>query len=259
MNAKKTIDLVVLLFLGALSGWLSILFDLTFFPSTLLFLGVPSLYLAIRLRTRTQWQRIAAMGIVFGLWYGYLFAYLADWNRAWAWPDASLPWGWFLGVNPAEWAWVFLWILFIVLFYEHFIERDRREDISYRIVWAIVPAVFVSIVVYVFTHYYPAALNWSYAYAVLALLTLPPALVLLAKNPRIYLKISLPALFFIPLHLAHEVTGLALNHWYFPGQYFWVVPLPNSTGVPIEEFIIWIVLGSILVLSYYELYIDDGY
>jgi len=101
-------------------------------------------------------------------------------------------------------------------------------------------------------------LNWSHAYAVLALLALFPTSILLLRDKNIFKKILLPGLFFIPMHLLQEATGLLLNQWYFPGEYFALVPMPGTRTVPIEEFVIWIVLGSVAVLSYYELYIDDG-
>ncbi|MEK9176706.1 MAG: hypothetical protein AAB923_00245 [Patescibacteria group bacterium] len=258
MPEGKKFDLVVLIALEALASALSLLFSLTFLPSTVLFLAIPTAYLAFRLRRRSQWPRIIAMGLVFGVWYGYLFAYLADWNRIWAWPPESLSWGWFLGVNGVEWLWVALWILFIVLFYEHFVERDTASGISRRVLWAVAPAGVITTAIIAFTFWSPSFLTWSHAYAVLALLTLVPAVVLVARNPRIVWKLALPGLFFIPLHVAYEATALALNQWYFPGQYFGLVPLPGHTGVPVEEFVLWIVLGSFLVLSYYELYIDDG-
>ena len=132
MTPDKQRDLLVLILLEVIASALSFLFSLTFLPSTILFLVIPAAYLAFRLRRRSQWPRIAAMALVFGIWYGYLFAYLGDWNRIWAWPVESLPWGWFLGVNPVEWLWVFVWIVFIVLFYEHFVERDTGKAISYR-------------------------------------------------------------------------------------------------------------------------------
>lgn len=258
MSQTKTIDLLALIIIVLSASSLSLIFQLNFLSSTILFLGIPSIYLAVRLRTRTQWRRIITMALVFGVWHGYIFAYIANWNRIWAWPNASLPWGWLMGVNPVEWLWVFLWITFIVLFYEHFIERDTKPEVSKRLLWAVIPAIFMTACLYIFTHYVPVALDWPYAYATLAVLTLPPVIVLLFRNPQVFKKISVPILFFVPMHLSHEVTSLLLGQWYFPGEYFALVPLPGDTGVPVEEFIIWVFLGSMIVLAYYELYVDDG-
>lgn len=255
----KLVDLLVLITLAVIACGASLLFRLDFLASTLLFLAAPSLYLVLRLRTQRPWKRIAAMALLFGGVYGFAFAYIADWNKAWAWPEASLPFGYWFGIlNPVEWVWVFLWVILIILFYEHFLERDTDERISPRFVWALAPAFVILAALAVFTLYLPSALDWPYAYACLALLALPPAVIFLIWRPRVIPKIALVSLFFIPLHFAHEVVGLWLNQWMFPGQYFWLVPLPGGVTVPIEEFTIWILLGSAVVLCYYELYVDDG-
>ena len=259
MSHRKKLDLAVIIGIEVLTTVASLYFGFDFLVSTLCYLGLPSLYLAFRLRTRTQWRRITAMAIIFGVWYGFLFAYLADWNKTWAWPEASLPLGyWFSIVNPVEWLWVFLWVTFIVLFYEHFLERDTKQNVSRRYIWVALSALLFTVAIFSFTSWRPTALDWPYAYAVLAFLAVIPTILLVVTRPHILPKLFLPGLFFIPMHLSHEVTSLMLNQWYFPGQYFAIIPLPGSSGVPVEEFIIWIVLGSTLVVSYYELCIDDG-
>lgn len=257
-SPRKLIDLLALIIIILSASFLSIIFNLNFLYSTVLFLGAPVVYLYLRLDRPTQKKRILAMATIFGIWHGYVFAYIANWNSIWAWPEESLSWGWLLGVNPIEWIWVALWITFIVLFYEKFIERDTKSAVSHRIWWAIIPIIFMTSMLYVFTVYVPTALTWPYAYAVLSVLMFPPVIVLLFKNAAVFKKIGLSMLFFIPVHIVHEITGVMLNHWYFPGEYFWIVPLPGNTHAPVEEFFIWILLGSFVVLSYYELYVDDG-
>lgn len=260
MSRQKLIDLFVLACIEIFASAVSLLFGLVFLYSTLLFLGVPCAYLFLRMRRPSQWLRIFAMTALFGGWYGFLLAYLADWNRIWAWPAESLPWGvWFYLVNPVELLWVFLWVLFIVIFYEHFVERDTQKAVSARILWALLPAPLITLTITLLTVFYPAALDWPYAYAVLLLLTLPSFGMLLCRNPRIIQKLVLPAFFFVPMHILHEVTSLMLEQWYFPGEYIALITLPFNAAIPLEEFMAWILLGSVLTLSYYELYIDDGH
>lgn len=254
----KRFDICLLVALQVVAHAITLALHAGFLKATLLFLGAPCLYLAYRLRASTQWQRIIAMAALFGGWYGILFAFLADWNRIWAWPAESLPWGtWFSIVNPVEILWVFLWVLFITLFYEHFVDGPGQRPVSRNILFATIPAALISATIYVCAHAFPWIITWTYAYLVLFMLTLPPAIVLLLRRPSIIWKIVAPALFFMPMHIAHEISSLYLGHWYFPGTYLAIVPLPGNTGVPIEEFVVWIVLGSVLTLAYYELYIDD--
>ena len=58
------------------------------------------------------------------------------------------------------------------------------------------------------------------------------------------------------VYLAYEVTAFYLGQWHFPGEYIGTVILLGAS-FPLEEFIIWIVLSAAVVLSYYELFIDD--
>ena len=58
------------------------------------------------------------------------------------------------------------------------------------------------------------------------------------------------------LYFVYELTALHLNQWHFPGQYVGLVRF-GSVTLPIEEFVIWILMSSMIVLSYYELYVDD--
>ena len=141
--------------------------------------------------------------------------------------------------------------MYITLFYEHFLERDTEDIISPRVWYAVVPILLM--LVYGATELAPRILAVPYAFAVLVLFTLPPCAVLFYRRPNLYKKILLPALFFIPLHLMHEVAGLQLGQWYFPGEYAWQVPFWAGTAVPIEEFVFWILLGSIIVVAYYQL------
>lgn len=200
------------------------------------------------------------MSIIFGGLYGFLFAYLAERNLAWGWPiESFIPGtGLLFGVvNPAALLWVFLWVVYIVLFYEYFLERDNRDTLSVRAWYALGPGVFALAVVVSAELWSPGLIEWQYAYAVLAFLAFVPCVLLLYLRPHIWPKLLIPALFFVPLHMSHEIVGLVLGQWHFPGSYFAIIPVVGQAFVPIEEFIIWILLGSVLVVSYYELYIDD--
>lgn len=258
--SKKIFDLCVLTVLGSVAVIVTIIGKLSFVPSTILFFAVPTMFLGYRLLHRKQWHHLTMMSLVFGGLYGFLFSYLAERNLAWAWPAESFIPGTtllFVVVNPAAWLWVFLWITYIVFFYEYFFERDTSDRLTVRVLYALSPGLLVLGFIFIAEVWYPELIEWEYAYAILTLLTLPPCVVLIYLRPHIWLKLIIPALFFAPLHMSHELVGLMLGQWYFPGSYLASIPITENAFVPIEEFVAWILLGSIIVVSYYELYIDD--
>lgn len=132
-------------------------------------------------------------------------------------------------------------------------ENDR---VPKKALFAIAPGI-LALVVIVFGHVYdPAFWSFPYAYLVLGLFTLPPFIILLVRRYRLVLKFLKAALYFVPLYLAYELTALPLGQWDFPGQYIGTVTILNTT-LPLEEFLVWILLSSTIVLAYYELYVDD--
>ncbi len=259
-SLHKYVDLLALVALSILGAWGSLVFSLDFLGSSLLFYAPPIAYLLIRKRAHMQKRRLTAMLAVFGLLYGFLFAYIANLGKAWEWPVSEnlLQNVLLLGVAPVtDVIWVALWVFYIVLFYEHFVERDRRDVVGRRFSFAWIPGLAVLVLIIISSIFAPAIFAWPYAYFILGLLTLPPCVYLLYKKPLLLPKILAPSLFFVPLHLLIELVGLQLDHWRFTGEYLATVHLLGGGIVPMEEFITWILLGAFITICYYELYIDD--
>ena len=81
-------------------------------------------------------------------------------------------------------------------------------------------------------------------------------MVLLTKKSELLFKFLKVSAFFFFLFFAFELTALRLGQWNFPGRYIGKVEIFNLV-FPFEEFFFWILLSSTVVLSYYELYVDD--
>lgn len=259
-SLHKYSDLLALVLLAILGAWGSIALSLDFLSSTLLFYVPPIVYLLVRKRARLQRRRLTAMFAVFGLLYGFLFAYIANLGKAWKWPVTNhvLQNVLLLGVVPVtDVIWVALWVFYIVLFYEHFLEHDRRDVVGKLFSLAWMPGLAVFALIIFSSFFAPALFAWPYAYFFLGLLTLPPCVYLLCKKPMLLTKILVPSLFFVPLHLLIELVGLHLDHWRFTGEYLATVHFLGGGMVPIEEFVTWILLGAFITICYYELYIDD--
>ena len=235
----------------------SILLEVNFLTSIILFFGLPSFYLLYR--HEGEWKRIFTASSLFGIVYGFLLDYLAELNNAWSWgAEEQLVFSYkILGVvNVDVMIWFFFWIFFLVIFYEHFLDHDHRDNISNNIAYGIAAPGVLGLYVLAANIFYPPLLTFNNAYLMLGLMTLPFFLYAIYQKPTLMSKFSKAALFFVPTYLAYEITALHLNLWEFPGEYISMVEIMGAS-FPLEEFLIWILLSSIIVLSYYELFIDD--
>lgn len=191
----------------------------------------------------------------------FIFDFLAEFNNAWSWaPDGQLFFpNKILGLIPVDvLIWYAFWITLTVLVYEHFFERDGTSERLSRyykpLVFVFIGAAFLLMIVYSLM---PALIEFKFAYLVIGLVgALPPVIYALRTNPRIIQK-SLRTIPFLALvFFVFELTALHLDQWRFPGEYIGYVQLFHLT-FPFEEFLFWILLSPVVVLSYYELFIDD--
>ena len=119
---------------------------------------------------------------------------------------------------------------------------------------------FLLAMIFFFTWYFinPNSLTFSYAYLYIGLILLVfPIVTTLSFFPRLLSKYVKVGAYFSALMGLFEFTGVTLNHWIFPGKNFigWVPYFGYK--IPVEEFIFWIVLTSVGILSYYEFFDDD--
>lgn len=151
--------------------------------------------------------------------------------------------------------WSLGWIFFLLVFYEHFIDNDRSKKISSHFKYAAIGSFFLSLLtvsVFIFGH---SLLKFSYSYFLLLFINGIFLLLILIKDPGIVIKLLKAALFFSPLYLLFELSALATGMWIFPGHYIGHVELLGLV-FPFEEFFLWIIIGSSVVLAYYEYFIE---
>ncbi len=255
--SKIRIDFIVILGIVFAAIPISFLIGANFLTSTIFFFGAPSIYLFFR--QKNQWRRIFSAALLFGILYGFLLDYLAEFNNAWSWAGTEqLVFQYkILGVVSIDvMIWFFLWVFFLVIFYEHFLEHERGDRISKNFKYAMYPGFMILAGLIVINVINPELLKFDYAYFVLGILTLPPFIYVISKKPVLLLKFLKTSLFFVLFYFVYEVTALHLDQWHFTGQYVGMVKFGNII-FPFEEFIIWILMSSPIVLSYYELYVDD--
>jgi hypothetical protein len=196
-----------------------------------------------------------------GTVFAFCLDFLATYNHAWAWANSEtliFKQKLFGIVVLDNSLWFFLWVFFIIVFYEHFVDHDKGNDISPNIWYGLIPGLIWAILIIAIYFLSPRYLYLPYAYLILGLLALLPFCYFVYKKPSMLRKYLKVAPFFIFLYLIFEITALSIGQWSFPGQYVGIVDLYGKIRFPVEELVLWIILSSSVVLSYYEFYVDDG-
>ncbi|MDP2943950.1 MAG: hypothetical protein Q8N57_00010 [bacterium] len=253
---KKT-DLIILLLINIFAVAISFLTHANFLFSTLLFLGLPSLYLC--LKEKKYLKKVLLASISFGILFSFCFDFLAELNKAWSW-NGGLWFGKIIGIVQIDvMVWFFLWILHIFIFYEHFIDKSKLKSIvSKRGKTSFILGIALVFILMLIYKYAPNVLLIQKAYLFLCLIpSVPFVLMLIFKSKIVWHTLRvIPYFFFV--YLSHEITALHLLQWNFPGDYIgWVHLL--GVSFPIEEMFFWILLSSLIGSVYYEVIFDNSH
>ena len=253
--SSKTKDILILLLINVFAIIVSFSFHTNFLTSTILFLGFPSLYLLYR--EKRYLKKIFLASISFGILFGFVFDFIAELNKAWDW-NGGLLFGKILGVVQIDvMVWFFLWIFHIFLFYEHFIDRKKlRSKVSLRQLEVFGVSVLSVVLLVGVYKFFPSFLYFDKAYLTLCLIVSVPFLIIFFKQPKlVWHTVPMIAYFFF-VYITHEISALHLDQWRFPGDYIGLVHM-FGVSFPIEEFVFWIILSSLIGSVYYELCFDN--
>ncbi len=234
---------------------LCLYFKLNIIYAITLFYVIPSIYLSCKIPGQVKKSLIVAFA---GGTLWSTLDYIWELSKAWATPT-FFPFK-FLGVASMENVlWSYLWVYFVVIFYEYFFERDRNTERTTSLGYKLLEIScfgFIGLVTAVFI--LKIDLFLPYSYLLLGLLCTLPVVFLLTRYPRLRSKFFGVGVYFFYYSLVLELLALDRGYWYFPkeGQFIGHVTLFGLT-FPIEEFILFVSIGSIIVLSWYELFDDD--
>lgn len=237
---------------------LILFFRVNFLTSTILFFAVPAFYLI--LRKPKQLKRLSA-ALLAGMMVSFILDLLAEYNNAWSWaPIGQLVFpNKILGLIPIDvLIWYFFWILLSIVYYEHFFETKifETEKVSPKFKKTFI-LFFLALLGVVSVFYLaPEILKFRFMYLYIGLFGAIPFYYLIYKKPRLAGKLLKAGLFNIFLFLSFELTALTLDQWRFPGNYIGQIQLFGLV-FPFEEFVFWIILGTPMILSYYEIFVDD--
>lgn len=254
-NKNRIIDLTVLSLYEICVGIAVLQFHLLFYQSTFLFFFVPAFYLMWRKTKKLSHILLASIG---GIGFAFFTDLFATFNHAWYIPNKQLllPIR-FFGVVPLDdIIWFVGWLLLMLTFYEHFLDRSKKKKLSSHVRIGLLISLALPLATSLIFVLAPALLHFRFAYAAICFSVLPFFIFMLIHKPSLigaYLKLSL---FFIPLCFLFEVTALINHQWSFPGAYIGYISV-IKLAIPFEEFFVWIILSSSIVLSYYEFFVEE--
>lgn len=260
-NTKKEyiqrikVDLLVLIFLPIIAAILTLTMRINLLESTLLYFGLPCLYLSWRNKDIILRSLIFAGSFTV---ISILTDYFAERDQSWT--STSNYSFRFVRLVPIEaLVWVFLFTYLIVAFYQFYFDPKPGKILGKRMPYLYLSVAAVLTWLFVTTKVDISSFVINYYYIKFGLIViLLPLLLFSLKFPR-YIRIFLvTAPYFFVLSLVNVLVSLQKGHWHYIGHHFigWVQL--GSYRFPMEELLFWMILYSSFVIAQFEYLNNDS-
>ena len=253
---SKKIDIIFLILSPVFASITSLLLKTNFMISTLLFFGIPAIYLSFR--NKHTVEKSLTFSILAIMIIGPFLDYMALKSNAWYVPSTVFPFRIF-GIVPIEdMIWGMFLVYNIVMMYEHFLDKGKHNLKDTNLKYFIFIMIFIAMVFFLLYYFNPKSLKIPFFYLKFGLgFVVLPAVSFLTFFPRLLSKFVKISTYIFIQGIMFKLTGLSLNHWGFgDGEYIGWISFGNLR-FPLEEFIFYIILFATCVLSYYEFFDDD--
>lgn len=252
----KKLDIILVIFFPILSSIISLALKANLLVSTLLFFGMPSIWLSYRSKDRII--KSASFSLIFSIPFTIVFEYLATLDKSWVVRTSIFPFRLFNIILIESLIWGFLFVYFVIIFYVHFLDKGKPVLIDPRMKYlaCLLGILLLAFFIALFTNSRVLEIKYAYFWNGLIFGFMPTTIFLLFF-PELLSQFVKTAVYFFFLSMLYELTALELGLWMFPGANFigWVELLDYR--FPFEEFFFWCMLSSASVLSYYEFFDDD--
>lgn len=242
-----------------LTGGMALILDflhIKFLPATLLFFGIPSVYLT--------WlnPRLAKKSFVFMLIIvipmTFVFDYLAFVDSTWFVPNSMFR---FLGnsIPIEDVIWAVLWVYYGVMFWEYYLDTEKRGRLFPKSIRALLIFVsFLLVTFFGFYFFYRPGLYIPYFYLVLGIsFGIVPMGYVLWRHSRLFPKLLAIGGYFLVVSMLTELVGLRQYHWYFGGQHYLGAITVWGHNLPYDEILFWWGIGVPAMICWYEFFADD--
>jgi len=251
-------DLLLVLAWPVFASVLSIALKVNYFWSIFFFLLVPAAYISYR--NQQYIKKIALFSAVISLPLAVVFDYIMEITGSWFTTSTIFPFKLLGYIMIEDIFWLFLWIYFVAIFYESFIDkREKAKLYSPNLKYAGIIGILLIVAFAIAYLFNPVLLNIEFFYLKMSIIAgILPLLITLIKFPGLPNKFIKTGAFFFVHALLYEITALNLNIWSFPAenQFLGFVTM-FGVRFPFEELIFWVIIGSLVIMAYYEIFDDD--
>lgn len=252
-------DALVLLAIPVVASVLSLLLQVNFLVATILFFGLPAIWLSIKCASSVK--KALIFSLLLAIPVSILVDYIGVTNGSWYVPESIFA-NRLFGVVPYEdLLWGFLLVYNPVMFYERFFccDNKRKSSIGKLIVMSVLFALLL-ISLALAVGFRPDLIIRDYAYFWMGvILLLAPVVIFISIYPKFIKPFLITGIYFFLIGVTFELTGVELGHWIFPGtstDFIGWVTIFNTT-IPFEEFFFWFVVQSSSALTYYLVFDND--
>jgi len=229
-----------------------------FYVSIFLFLIAPAIYLSYKHPRLIR--KSAIFSVLMAVPFAFLFDYVMQLTGAWVLGRMFLPEIKILEyISLGQVLWGFCFAYLVVVYYEIFFDKVSAKVFYPRTKWLVGILAFVLGSVIIGHFFHPDLLYINYFYLKAGFfMFLVPLIALLVSASHLRMKFLKVGLFFAYYMFLYEITALELGQWSFPAthQFIGFANIFNLS-LPIEELIVFIVLGAVGGLAYYEFFDDD--
>ncbi len=253
-NHWRTWDILIIGSFPFIATAITITFSTSQIVSLFFFFILPSLYLTIR-----QPSLLVKAGLITlsTIPFTIIIDFFAIQDGSW-WVETIFPFRYLNGIPLEDFIWCASWFYYVIAIYETFIDRSSTDSPPSKRAKTLVFGWFLAGSLFLFIYPLISHLVIPYFYAFFSfILGLIPLAFFLVHYPKLWRKFSLLAAWLFVVNILHEISALTTHQWYFPGHHFigWVQLF--SFQFPIEEFMLWMILGAMYLLAWYEYFVDD--
>ncbi len=248
MNKKKRWELFFGFVYFLIVSFMVSLFNISYLPAALLYLGVPSLY--ITLNKREIFKKTVLFSLLISIPSFFIIDYILTLSKAWAVnPTTKI---YLLNLIPLDdFIWAFFFSYVVVAFYEYFIERiENKKDFSKRIKYLIYIIGGLSGLFGILYFINKDILIFEYCYLLFILgMILIPGIGIVMNHPKLLIKLIPFSFLFLIVGIIYEFSAIKMSQWFFPGQYIGTVSV-FSLSFPLEEILFFIITPLVYILIY---------
>jgi hypothetical protein len=224
-------------------------------PSVLMGINIfflPGIIFLLSIESFKKIKEAVFASVVFGVVFGIPFEAVNLANNSWYYAN-----NYFVIPNiifniPFEvFLWYFFFVFSIILFYQAFLNIPHKLHTH-----KCVKVISLGLVFWLLVLIKIPTLTYSYFITGIAA-CLPFLLFIFTERKFNFKKYILPTIVLGSFFFVMEMICLDLKYWSFNGNYIYSFKFVNFQ-IPIEEIILWVLLSPAILISYFEIFIDDG-